>query len=122
MPFFKNFYAGGVTSVRGFRSYTIGPKDSDGNPRGGSQKLVGNAEFLMPFPGLENDRSVRMSVFTDMGYSGENFGFDQLRFSAGLALFWASPLGPLKVSIAAPLRKLADDKSQAFQFTIGGLF
>jgi outer membrane protein insertion porin family len=122
LPFFKNFYAGGVTSVRGFKSYTIGPKDSDGNPRGGSQKLVGNAEFLFPFPGLENDRSVRLSAFTDMGYVGDRFDTDQLRYSAGIALFWASPMGPLKISVAAPLRKLPGDETQKFQFTIGGLF
>ncbi|OGA23379.1 MAG: outer membrane protein assembly factor BamA [Betaproteobacteria bacterium RIFCSPLOWO2_02_FULL_67_26] len=122
LPFFKNFYAGGVTSVRGFKSYTIGPKDSDGNPRGGSQRLVGNAEFLFPFPGLENDRSVRVSTFMDMGYAGDKFELDQLRFSAGLAVFWASPLGPLKISVAAPLKKQPLDETQVFQFTIGGLF
>lgn len=122
LPFFKNFYAGGVTSVRGFKSYTIGPKDSDGNPRGGSQRLVGNAEFLFPFPGLENDRTVRLSTFIDMGYAGDKFDTDQLRYSTGVALFWASPLGPLKVSVGIPLRKRPLDVEQRFQFTIGGVF
>ncbi len=122
LPFFKNFYAGGVTSVRGFKSYTIGPKDSDGNPRGGSQKLVGNAEFLFPFPGLENDRTVRLSTFIDMGYAGDKFDTDQLRYSTGVALFWASPLGPLKVSVGFPLRTRPLDVEQRFQFTIGGVF
>jgi outer membrane protein insertion porin family len=122
LPFFKNFYAGGVSSVRGFKSYTIGPKDSDGNPRGGSQRLVGNAEFLFPFPGLEHDRSVRLSTFVDMGYVGDKFDTDLLRFSAGAGLFWASPLGPLKISVAKPLRKLPFDVEQKFQFTVGGIF
>jgi outer membrane protein insertion porin family len=122
LPFFKNFYAGGVSSVRGFRSYTIGPKDSLGQPRGGSQKLLGNVELYFPFPGLENDRSVRMSGFLDGAMVADKLDSDELRYSAGLGLFWVSPLGPLKLSIAAPLRKKPGDSAQVFQFTVGGVF
>jgi outer membrane protein insertion porin family len=122
LPFFKNFYAGGVSSVRGFKSYTIGPKDSTGQPRGGSQKLLGNAELFFPFPGLENDRSVRMSAFFDSAMVGDKLDFEELRYSAGLSLLWVSPMGPLKISIAAPLRKRPLDSTQVFQFTIGGVF
>jgi outer membrane protein insertion porin family len=121
-PFFKNFYAGGVNSVRGFKSYTIGTKDSDGLPRGGSQKVLGNAEFLFPFPGLRHDRSVRMSVFLDAAAVSDKLSSSELRYSTGLSLLWVSPLGPLKVSAAAPLRKLPGDSTQPLQFTIGGLF
>jgi outer membrane protein insertion porin family len=122
LPFFKNFYAGGVSSVRGFRAYTIGPKDTDGNPRGGSRKLLGNAELLSPFPGLRHDRSVRMSAFVDAAVVGESYSADELRASTGLALLWVSPFGPLKISVAAPLRKRSDDRTQAIQFTVGGVF
>jgi outer membrane protein insertion porin family len=122
LPFFKNFYAGGVSSVRGFRAYTIGPKDTDGNPRGGSRKLLGNAELLFPFPGLRHDRSVRMSAFVDAAVVGESYSADELRASTGLALLWVSPFGPLKISVAAPLRKRSDDRTQAIQFTVGGVF
>ncbi len=122
LPFFKNFYAGGVSSVRGFRSYTIGPKDSLGQPRGGSQKLLGNVELYFPFPGLENDRSVRMSGFLDGAMVADKLDSDELRYSAGLGLFWVSPLGPLKLSIAAPLRKKPGDSTQVFQFTVGAVF
>jgi outer membrane protein insertion porin family len=122
LPFFKNFTAGGINSVRGFKSYTIGPKDSLGSPRGGSQRLVSNAELFFPFPGLENDRSVRLSTFVDMGYVGDKFATADFRFSAGLGVLWVSPLGPLKIMFGLPLRKKEGDSTQSVQFTVGGQF
>ena len=113
--------SGGVTSVRGYRQFTIGPKDSELNPRGGPRKLVGNAEFLFPFPGLEGDRSVRMSAFIDAGMVADTYDFDQFRYSTGLAVLWVSPLGPLKVSVALPIRAQPFDRKQPFQFTFGGV-
>ncbi len=123
LPFFKNFYAGGVNSVRGYRSASIGPKDSNGDSRGGSHRLLGNAEFLFPFPGLQNDKSVRLSAFFDAGMISDNkYDADAFRYSTGLGLFWSSPIGPLKISVAAPLNAEATDKKQVFQFTFGGAF
>jgi outer membrane protein insertion porin family len=122
LPFFKNFFAGGVSSVRGFRSYTIGPKDANGSPRGGSRKLLGNAELLFPFPGLENDRSVRLGAFVDSAVVGDTLKSDQVRVSTGMSLLWVSPVGPLKISIGVPLRNQPDDRLQKFQFTLGGVF
>ena len=122
LPFFRNFFTGGVTSVRGYRQFTIGPKDSEGNPRGGSRKLLGNAEFLFPFPGLEGDKSVRMSAFIDSGMVADSYKFGDLRYSAGIAVLWVSPLGPLKISAALPIAAKALDHKQPFQFTMGGVF
>jgi len=122
LPFFKNYYIGGVSSVRGFKSYTIGPKDINGDPTGGPRKVQGNIELLSPFPGLENDRSVRVSGFVDSGLVGETINFDLLRVSTGLGLLWVSPIGPLKISFAWPIRYQPDDRLQKFQFTIGGIF
>lgn len=122
LPFFRNFFAGGVSSVRGYRSYTIGPKDSNGDPRGGSRRLVGNAEFLFPFPGLENDRSVRLSAFFDAGMIADKASFDDFRYSTGLGVLWVSPLGPLKISAAIPIGDKPGDRKQVFQFTVGGVF
>ena len=123
LPFLKNFYVGGVNSVRGYRAASIGPKDSNGDARGGSHRLLGNAEFLFPFPGLQNDRSVRLSAFFDAGMISDNkYDADAFRYSTGLGLFWSSPLGPLKISVAAPLNADSTDKKQAFQFTFGGAF
>jgi len=122
LPFFKNFYVGGVSSVRGFKSFTIGPKDLNGDPQGGPHKVQANAEFLFPFPGLQNDRSVRMSAFVDSGLVGNTIDFDLMRVSAGLGLLWVSPIGPLKISVAVPIRYQTDDRLQKFQFTVGGIF
>jgi outer membrane protein insertion porin family len=122
LPFFKNFYIGGVNSVRGFESFTIGPKDINGDPTGGSRKVQANTELLFPFPGLENDRSVRLSLFVDSGTVGPPMGTDELRVSAGVGLLWVSPLGPLKVSFADAVRSDLSDRLQKFQFTIGGAF
>jgi outer membrane protein insertion porin family len=108
--------------VRGYRQFTIGPKDSELNPRGGSRKLLGNVEFLFPFPGLEGDRSVRMSAFVDSGMVADSYKFSELRYSTGLAVLWVSPLGPLKVSAALPIGAKDGDRRQPFQFTIGGVF
>ncbi|RPJ48814.1 MAG: outer membrane protein assembly factor BamA [Betaproteobacteria bacterium] len=125
LPFFKNFFAGGVNSVRGFKQSTIGPKDANGDARGGNQRLVGNVEFLFPFPGLQNDKSVRMGAFFDAGMVDDKYyPFDAggIRYSTGLSVFWSSPFGPLKISVAAPMNEGPFDKTQAFQFTFGGAF
>lgn len=122
LPFFRNFYAGGVSSVRGYRSSTIGPKDENGDPRGGSRRLVGNAELLFPFPGLEKDRSVRVGAFVDAGMVADTYDFNQFRYSAGLSVLWVSPLGPLKISVAQPFGDKPSDRIQRFQFTFGATF
>lgn len=122
LPFFKNFYAGGVNSVRGYRNATIGPKDINGDPLGGTHRVVGNVEFLFPFPGLQNDKSVRLGAFVDTGMIANNFDGSAFRYSTGMSLFWSSPFGPLKISLAAPLNAGPLDRTQSFQFTFGGAF
>jgi len=131
LPFFKNFYAGGTSSVRGFRNGTLGPRDANGDALGGDQRLIANAEVFFPLPGLKDDQSLRMSAFVDAGAAfGPNdaqglyseFEVDDLRYSAGVALLWVSPLGPLKFSLARPLVKQDGDRTEVFQFTLGNVF
>ncbi|THF66217.1 outer membrane protein assembly factor BamA [Pseudothauera nasutitermitis] len=130
MPFYKNFYVGGLGSVRGFEQSSLGPKDENGDSMGGTRKVVGNAEFYFPLPGSGTDRSFRMSVFLDAGYVwGEDLqgrqqklNFSDLRYSTGLAFSWNSPIGPLKFGLGFPLKKDSDDEIQRFQFQLGSMF
>lgn len=131
LPFFKNFYAGGTSSVRGFENGTLGPKDINGDALGGDTRVIANAELFFPLPGLKDDQSLRMSAFIDAGAAFgprdqnglyEKFAFDDLRYSAGVAILWVSPLGPLKFSLAQPLVEKDGDKTEVFQFTLGSTF
>ena len=125
LPFFKNFYAGGNSSVRGYESGSLGPRDTNGETLGGDRRIVGNVELFFPFPGLGNDKSIRMSTFVDGGMvfgQGEKFDLGELRYSAGVAVSWLSPIGPLKFSIGQPLNAKSGDKKEVFQFILGSTF
>ncbi len=132
LPFYKNFYLGGIGSVRGYKTASIGPQDSQGNALGGNVQLIGTAEYYFPFPGLQKDKSVRLSAFFDAGALGDTIsdaasqdvsGSDyQARASVGVALSWFSPVGPLKISYAFPLNQQTGDHTQAFQFQLGTTF
>ena len=131
-PVLRNFYGGGLGSVRGFEQGTLGPTSavlgSTTGERvsvGGAKNLVFNAEFIAPFPGAGNDRTLRWFFFTDAGnVYGENdsFEFSKLRASAGVGISWISPIGPLRFAYATPIRKFDGDKIQKFQFQIGTSF
>lgn len=124
-PVFKNFYSGGLGSVRGFQQGTLGPRDVTGASIGGPRKITLNAEVITPFPGAGNDKSLRLFGFVDVGnVYGENdpINFNTLRASAGLGLSWLSPVGPLRIAVAEPIRKEPGDKIQKLQFQIGTSF
>ncbi|MDP3760072.1 MAG: outer membrane protein assembly factor BamA [Ramlibacter sp.] len=124
-PVFKHFYSGGLGSVRGFDQGTLGPRDVTGSTIGGPKKLTLNAEIITPFPGAGNDRSLRAFGFVDAGnVYGENdkFRLSELRASVGLGLSWISPIGPLRLAAAYPVRKFAGDRIQKLQFQIGTSF
>lgn len=125
-PLFKNFYVGGLGSVRGFAQSTLGPASKTaGIYIGGSKKIVLNSEFMVPFPGAGNDRTLRLFGFTDVGRAfgdGENVTLSELRASAGIGLSWISPMGPLRFSYATPLHQQTGDKIQKLQFQIGTSF
>ena len=134
-PFFKNFYVGGIGSVRGYESSSLGPRDlndngTEGDPSGGRAALNFSLELLMPLPGA--DRTLRWFTFLDGGYSwGDtydrngnvkdkmNIDLADLRYSVGIGVSWISPLGPLKFSLAAPIGDKENDEIERFQFQIG---
>lgn len=155
MPFFENFYGGGLGSVRGFESGTLGPKvyDQYGDriSYGGNKKANASAELLFPMPGIKDSRTVRLSLFADAGSVWDGKTYDdsssdlrngsnatqniyglgtkhkstfkeELRYSAGAAVTWLSPLGPMKFSYAYPIKKKPSDEIQRFQFQLGTTF
>ena len=125
-PLFKNYFVGGLGSVRGFQQSTLGPSDSTNTLYlGGPKKIVLNAELMAPFPGAGNDRTLRLFAFTDVGRAfGENekISFSELRSSYGVGLSWISPMGPLRFSYAMPIKRQVTDKIQRLQFQIGTSF
>jgi outer membrane protein insertion porin family len=124
-PVFKGSYAGGLGSVRGFEQSSLGPRDITGSFIGGPKKLVGNIELQTPFPGAGNDRTLRLFGFVDAGNvfaEYEKYDFGTLRASTGIGISWISPLGPLRLAYATPIRKFPGDKIQKLQFQIGTSF
>lgn len=130
-PIFKNYYAGGIGSVRGYFAGSLSanqpssPTSGFFNPPiGGQARLIANAELQLPFPGSGTDRSLRWFTFLDGGQvfnpqSGEPINFNDLRFSTGLGLSWISPVGPLKLSLGYPINPKPYDRLQRFQFQLG---
>lgn len=131
LPFFENYFAGGISQpgqVRGYESYSLGPQDNFGNALGANFLVSGSAGIILPYP-LSRD-SVRTTAFVDAGnvfikgtplpLSGINAG--PLRYSAGLSVEWRSPFGPLAFSVAKPLNKQPWDSAQVFQFMISSGF
>ncbi len=119
-PLFKNFYAGGIGSVRGYDGGSLGPRDAGGDPLGGTRRVNGSVEALLPLPGA--DRTLRALAFVDAGQvwgPDQPIRFGDLRYSAGIGIAWVSPIGPLKLSYAYPLKREPLDRLQRFQFQIG---
>ncbi|MFZ1500690.1 MAG: outer membrane protein assembly factor BamA [Giesbergeria sp.] len=124
-PVFKNFYSGGLGSVRGFDQGTLGPRDVTGASLGGPKKVSLNVELIAPFPGAGNDRTLRVFTFADIGNvygDNERVRLSEMRASVGVGLSWISPLGPLRLAYAKPVRKFAGDRIQELQFQIGTSF
>ncbi|ALK34832.1 outer membrane protein assembly factor BamA [Burkholderia plantarii] len=126
-PIFKNYYAGGIGSVRGYESSSLGPRDATtGDPIGGSKMVVGNIELTVPLPGTGYDRTLRVFTFVDggnvWGSEGNSIGANGLRYSYGAGLEWISPIGPLKIDLGFPVVKHTGDQYQKFQFQIGTSF
>lgn len=141
LPFFENYFAGGVRTVRGYRGNFLGPRDAhdgDDTPIGGNARILTSAEFI--FPPTPEAQSVRLSVFVDAGQV-YNTGIDfddtdalpdgafpedlgsvdlgEMRAAAGVSLIWMSPVGPLTFAVAEPLNEDGRDETETFQFSLG---
>ncbi|MES9956475.1 MAG: outer membrane protein assembly factor BamA [Sedimenticola sp.] len=127
LPYWENYFGGGVKSVRGFKDYSLGPRDSNNDPLGGNFRLIANAELFYQ-PGIKLlDRSVRLGWFLDAGNvydtSGDNeIDLGELRYSTGVSALWLSPMGALGLSFGLPLNDKSSDDVERFQFTFGTTF
>jgi outer membrane protein insertion porin family len=129
-PFFKNFFMGGVNSVRGYDNGSLGPRDIDVTTGesfavGGTKRLLGNAELFLPIPGLKDSKQFRLSAFVDAGNvfgTNDSYSLGDLRYSTGLGISWFSPFGPLKLVYAKPLNSQTGDNTQNLQFQLGQQF
>ncbi len=127
-PVFKNFYGGGLGSVRVFEGNTLGPVDVTGARSGGNMKINLNSEFYIPVPGAGKDKTFRLFLFADAGNvwntksNFEEVSLSSMRVSAGAGLSWISPVGPLRLSWGKPIRKSPKDRIERFQFQIGTAF
>ena len=131
LPFYRNFFAGGYGSVRGYRDNTLGPRspsfvgDPDPEIVGGNIVVENSAELIVPTPFAKNNRQLRTVFFVDSGMvydrGSADYGFDlgDLRYSAGVSLAWLTAIGPLSFSISKPFNSQLNDEKQSFQFTIG---
>jgi len=123
LPFFKNYYAGGPGTVRGYSPLSLGPLDELGTTLGGNRKLTGGTEILFPVPGALQDKSLRLAWFVDGGnVFADRIDLSELRYSTGISFAWSSPFGPLRLSFAQPLNPKSTDHIQRLQFTFGTTF
>ena len=123
LPFLKNFFAGGIRSVRGYTYNSLGPVDANGEQIGGNVLITGTAALQFPMPGVKETDQARLSLFTDAGQVyADNAELGDLRYSAGLALAWMTPIGPLSFTYAAALNSESTDETEGFQFSIGSTF
>ena len=125
LPFFKRYFAGGVRTLRGYRTGSLGPRDSRDNASGGDFRTLGTVEVVFPPPFVESPGATRFSLFSDFGNvfrDASDFDVDEFRASYGIAFVWLSPVGPLTFSLAYPYNEREEDERQQFQFTIGSIF
>ncbi len=141
LPFYENYYAGGVGSVRGYGSSSLGPQnsydsssDEESSAMGGNILMVGTAEIIFPLPMVDDHKSVRTAlfldggnVFTDTCYSvstncTEGVETSEFRYSIGLSWTWITPIAPLSFNIAKALNPDDDDDTDFFQFRLGTSF
>jgi len=137
LPFYERYFAGGIRTVRGYESNSLGPRDPvNGFPIGGNMRVTAGADYIFPIPFVEKPpSSVRFSAFLDIGNvflnrfhtfdadpSDTGFQLEQLRTSYGLSLVWVSPIGPLRFSYAQAINNVPGDNLRSFQFSIGSFF
>ncbi len=125
-PPYKNYFVGGSSSLRGYDVNSVGPRDSvTNNPIGGRVKVVGNLDLILPNPFADNSSSTRISLFVDAGSVFTDLNAvsgDELRYTAGIAFIWITPVGAMRFNFSEALNNKPGDSIRAFQFSLGSPF
>ena len=140
-PFYKHFFAGGMGSVRGYESNSLGPRSTpapqdqfgDPDPIGGNVLIEMSAEVIFPLPFIEDQSQLKSVLFFDAGnvfntncptVSVVCFDLDEgeLRYSAGLAVTWITGFAPISFALSVPINEKDGDEGEAFQFELGRTF
>jgi len=126
LPFFKRYYEGGASSIRGFDFNSIGAQYANGKPKGSELTLISSVGVATPTDviGLDND-NIRLIAFIDAGLVAEkaqNFNLNDFRSSAGLQLSWLTPIGPIGLYLAKPIVQKTNDSTESFSFDLGTTF
>tara|TARA_B100000686_G_scaffold352474_1_gene454589 strand:- start:5590 stop:7881 length:2292 start_codon:yes stop_codon:yes gene_type:complete len=128
LPFYRNFFAGGASSVRGYKSRSLGPRSqalSNAKPLGGDRRFLANANLYFPVPGLRNGEDTRLSIFVDAGevYGTEHsFTLSALNFTTGVSFNWFTAIGPLAISYGVPINPDTGSRTRRFQISFGTMF
>lgn len=132
-PFFKHYFSGGLNTVRGFDSNSLGPRDSKNDPFGGTFAVDGSAELIFPLP-FDDSNSMRGVVFFDAGNvfqtecpsnspnCDNGIKFDELRYSTGIGFSWLTPIGPISIALSKALNAESSDDERFFEFALGRTF
>ena len=140
LPFFQNYYAGGIADVRNFRDNTLGAIDTKyltpgctssnycTQSLGGAFKSTGSLELIIPTPFVKDDSATRLSWYVDFGNVYKKFsdfswsGQDGVRVSTGISLHWQAPVGPIVINLGRPIVKKPGDIPETLQFNFGTTF
>jgi len=136
LPLFERYFPGGINSIRGFKSRTLGPrevrKDALGQvistaPIGGSSEIILNNELIFP---IAPSIGLKGVVFIDAGNAygrdditgTDGFSLDATRYAAGVGVRWLSPVGPLRIELGKAFNTQPHDQTSVLLFSFGGPF
>ena len=126
LPFFKRYYGGGSSSVRGFDFNSLGAKYLNGTAKGGESAILQSFSIISPAKTFGIDQeNIRLASFIDLGTINEKLSqlkIDDFRASTGVALSWLTPIGPIGFNASKPLIKKAGDNTESFTFELGTTF
>ena len=124
-PFYRKYFGGGSTSIRGFDLNSLGPKYSNGSVKGGEVSLLGTSSIISPLSFIDNSNNMRVGAFVDIGSiteSVDQFDTSDIRASTGIAFSWYTPIGPIGVNYSKPIISKSSDNIENFSFTLGASF